>query len=360
MQSTNSRKWRLYSGLALSAGILLWFFFLTDYTLAGTLTDVIFPIVALILGLVGFRTARGATTTLCRRLTRLASIPAILGGLLYIATGVLFVAVSPMAAMFTVFEVADEAMIQRAPSPDGSRVAEVYFRGVGSYTGGNGRIFVRVKYTWFPVVERDVYAAKTYEAGRDTTDYLSWTGHDTLYIREADEVISLGAIKGKVPDVVAVPVRMFEFMGWMAEQRRKEEVATALATAPLKDLPLYPGLVTDDNSGGGILDNNGYRAFSVSTGSPDEAAEWYKRELSKPPWNLESSQRRESIDHAGVDLHAVHVVYNCIEARKDQGGDQPRTYYWQIFAHDDMDKVRVIVETPERPGVWHCEEPTYP
>ncbi|MDQ5824595.1 MAG: hypothetical protein M3441_10360 [Chloroflexota bacterium] len=354
--SANPRRWHLFIALALCAGILLWFFYLSDYTLAGTLTDIIFPIVTLVLGFVGLRAAKGATTRRARRLARLVCLPAIVGGLLYIATGVLFVAFSPMGAMFSLYEIADEALIQSAPSPDGSRVAEVYFRGVGPYTGGNGRIFVRVKHTLFPLVERDVYATKTYEAGPNTTDYLSWTSNDTLYIPEANEIVSLGLIRGKMPDIVAVPLRLFEFMGWMAEQRQKEENAAA----PLRDLPLYPGPITFDNSGGGILDANGYRAFSISTRSSDEAAEWYKLELSKAPWKLESSQRRESVEHAGADLHAVQVVYNCLEARKDLGGGQSRVYYWQIWWHDDMDKVRVMVETPERPGVWHCEEGSYP
>jgi hypothetical protein len=348
---THPRKWRLYIWLALLAGILLWFFYLSDYTLAGTLTDIIYPVVTLVLGFVGLRAAGEAPTRRGMRLARIACSPAVLGGLLYIAVGVLFVVLSPLAVMFAASEVADEALIQSAPSPDGSRVAEVYFRSVGSYTGGNGRIFVRVKYAWFPLVERDVYGATTYEAGHNTTYYLSWAGNDTLYIPEFDQTISLGVIRGKVPDVVAAPVRLFGLLDRMEGEHKQEEKATE----PLKDLPLYPGPVTEDNSGGGVLDNNGFRAFSIATRSSDEATEWYKRELSKPPWSLENSQRRESLDRAGADLHTINVLYNCLTARKDLGGGQSSTYYWQIWWYADMDKVRVIVETPDRPLLWPCD-----
>ena len=161
----------------------------------------------------------------------------------------------------------------------------------------------------------------------------------------------MGLVRWRVPNIVSVPQRLAQFMADEQAQHRKE----ADAAAPLKDLPLYPGQVVDDYSGGGVVQSNGFRAFSISTASSDEAAEWYKGELSKAPWTLERAQRQVTIDHAGADLHTVHVVYNCLQARKDQGNGQSRMYYWQIWRHDDMDMVRVMVETPERPGVWYCK-----
>src|SRR5262245_3172549 len=137
----------------LAVGVVLWFFFLTDYTFAGNLVDYMFPPASFAVGVIGFVAAGRVLSGTRRRLGRLASLPTLLGGLLYLATFVLFVVFSPLGAMFAVSEIVGEQIIQTAPSPDGSRVAEVYFRGVGAYSGGNGRISVRVKHRLLPLVE---------------------------------------------------------------------------------------------------------------------------------------------------------------------------------------------------------------
>jgi hypothetical protein len=340
--------------LALAAGIVLWFFFLTDYTFAGTLVDFLFPPVSLCAGLIGFLAARRFPGQPAKRLARLASLPALLGGLLYLALGALLAAFSPMGVMFAVSEIMGEQVLQAAPSPDGTRVAEVYFRGVGPYSGGNGRVIVRVKHPLLPFVERDVfYLSDSYEAGRNTTEYLQWLDNDTICIPETGEIVKLGLVKAKVPEIAMVPVRIFQYMSLMEAKRAKEKVLTA----PLQDLPLYPGPVTADNSGADTTTGNGYRAFSVAASGSDEAASWYKQELSRPPWKIVSSGRSLREAHYGAELKLAHRVYNCLETERDAGNGHLTKYHWQIFSDEMMSDVRVIVETPNRPGVWWCDEP---
>ena len=66
------------------------------------------------------------------------------------------------------------------------------FFGVGAYTGGNGHIYVRVKYRCFPIVERDIYYVDESFADEETDDYLYWLDDDTLYISETEEEVEVG------------------------------------------------------------------------------------------------------------------------------------------------------------------------
>jgi hypothetical protein len=120
-----------------------------------------------------------------------------------------------LGALFTIDEISHEKLIQQATSPDGSRVAQVYFRGVGAYASGNGRIYVRVKHRLLPFVERDVYHLHGSHADENTVEYLSWRDSDTLYISETDEALRVGVIAFRVPPVFATPVRLVIYTVWL-------------------------------------------------------------------------------------------------------------------------------------------------
>ena len=86
-----------------------------------------------------------------------------------------------LGAFFAASEIAGETEIQRAISSDGTRIAYVYFRGVGAYSGGNGRIFVRVRHQILPLLERDVFYLPRSYADENSTNYLEWRDNNTLY-----------------------------------------------------------------------------------------------------------------------------------------------------------------------------------
>jgi hypothetical protein len=342
-------------GLALGVGVILWVFYLTDYTFAGTLVDYLFPPLSFVVGVFGFAATRQVPRGTGRRLARLATLPALLGGFLSLAAGILFVVLSPFGTMAELPEMMGEQIIQTAPSPDGSRIAEVYFRRVGS--SYNGHVSVRVKHRLLPLMERDVYQIRfSYGAGRGKTNQMSWRDNDTIYISETGEVVQLGLVRTKIPELAAETAAIFQFVSRIATYRVKERILTS----PLKDLPLYPGLVTNDNSGADTLADNGYRAFSVAAPNSDEAASWYGQELSKAPWSVKQASRRVRDEHFGAELQLVHQVYNCFETERDTGTGQSSQYYWQIFSNEAVRHVRVIVETPNKPIVWHCDESSNP
>jgi hypothetical protein len=160
-------------------GGVLWFGFCTDFSWRGTLPDVLHPTLAAVVAWLSLmKEDKGADPSTRRRFIW-ACMPSLLGGgcaLLFMAPLLL----NPLALMFRMSESAAETIIQSAISPDGTRIADVYFRPVGAYAGGNGRVSVRVRYLWLPFVERDVvYIGRSY-ADEDTYHYLEWTDSDTL------------------------------------------------------------------------------------------------------------------------------------------------------------------------------------
>ncbi len=79
-------------------------------------------------------------------------------------------------------------------------------RVIGAYGGGNGRIFVKVKYRWFPIIEREVYVLSPSYATKETHNFLEWVDNDTLLIHETGETIKPGIVSFHTPLVVTFPV----------------------------------------------------------------------------------------------------------------------------------------------------------
>ncbi len=118
---------------------------------------------------------------------------------MHILSALLWVALAfPLGIIFTLAEIKSEKLIQRAVSPDGTRMAEVSFRGGGPYSAGNGRILVRVRHRFFPLVEREVYFLPVSRAEENTRDYLAWKDDYTLYLREKGHEVRLGLLKSTV------------------------------------------------------------------------------------------------------------------------------------------------------------------
>jgi hypothetical protein len=207
---SNSR-WKALIAINLVLGFLLWAIYLTDYSLAGNVADIVFPVGVCGAGLVSLGFSGIAPTRVSRLVTGLTCLPSIIGGGLAIIVGVLlFIPPFTLGGMFLVLETATEQLVQEVESPDRSRVAQVYFRAVGAYSAGEGRVFVRVRYSQFPLVERDVYyVSPSYSDG---TDYVSWLDNDTLYIREVDETVTLGIVRPTIPAVIGIPIKLIQLV----------------------------------------------------------------------------------------------------------------------------------------------------
>jgi hypothetical protein len=207
------QRWRILLAMNLGAGVLLWFFYSTDFSWTGTIPDIAFPPLVAVMSLVSLLISKKAPSRRLRRATRLACLPSLIGGWLYILVAVLLI-MPPftLGALFMIDEISHEKLIQEAVSPDGSLVAQVYFRGVGAYASGNGRIYVRVKHRLLPVVEKDVFTLHGSHADENTADYLSWADGDTLYIPETQENVAVGTITWRIPNVFAIPVRLLLYI----------------------------------------------------------------------------------------------------------------------------------------------------
>ncbi len=199
--------WVFVGSTTLALGLLLWSGFFTDFSWAGVLADIVFPPLVGLLGLVAMGHARRVPDLRWKRLNRLVTLPSIVGGGLPVIFIVLsFFSPAMLGMFFLMDEILGETLIQRAISPDGSRIAEVYFRGVGAYAGGNGRILVRVRPRWLPFVERDVYALNRSDADETTSDYLYWVDNDTLFLSEKQRELKVGHMRRDVPTFVRIPL----------------------------------------------------------------------------------------------------------------------------------------------------------
>jgi hypothetical protein len=210
------RRWWFLLVPNLCLGVVLWFFYFTDYSWSGTIPDIVFPPVVAVISFVSLLAARNARNRSLSRAARLACLPPLIGGGSYVLmAALLLMPPFTLGALFTIDEISNEKLIQEAPSPDGTRVAEVYFRGVGAYASGNGRIYVRVKHRLLPFVERDVYHLHGSHVDQDTTDYLSWSDSDALYIPETHEQVAVGMIGFQIPSVFAIPVNLLLYTVWL-------------------------------------------------------------------------------------------------------------------------------------------------
>jgi hypothetical protein len=188
--------WRTtpWFGLLLLLGCWYWFSLCTDFSLAGTIPDIIFPPLAASLALVAFRGTASITNRLRRWLYRAACLPLILGGLVYVITAAL-IGANFFGMLFVASEMLSEEQIARVVSPNTQQEAYVYFQGMGAYAGGDGHFLVRVRYRYLPIVERDVYAVHSYSG---QAVQVSWQDNDNIMV----EHDSIDGINGTTIDIV--------------------------------------------------------------------------------------------------------------------------------------------------------------
>lgn len=340
--------WKLVLGVNLLLGVVLWIVFLTDVSLRGTIPDILFPPATALFALLTL----GALSAK-RKIGIFAYIPSFGGGCLYLFMGLIMI-VPPftLAFLFGADEIANEVRIQKIESPNQINIAEVYFRPVGAYTGGSGKIYIRVTNKYIPFFERDIFSGKTYAANEDTTNYASWIDDNTLYITENDEKINIRESKPEIPTIAVVPLMS---MGIIQNQIEESQL-----TAPLQDIPIYPAVRNHESIRYWDFKKTSERIYFLSQGDLEEVYDWHISNLAKSPWKILDVQIVPNDDPAyeGYNKNAY-----CITAQKNDNG-QETIYYFEIFQlhellepdYESIDPniwdVRVIVTTPNPDSIY--------
>ena len=205
-------RWKAIVGVNLGLGILLWFGYCSDYSWRGTIPDYVYPLIVAVVAVVSLLLKDKGPNTGARRSYKAACMPSLVGGG---AVGVLMVIMMippfTLGLLFALAEFEGESMIQSTVSPNGMQVAEVYFRPTGAYSGGNGRVDVRVHYRWMPIAERDVYYCGRSYASDKPQEYLRWRDADTLEIvgdSTGNDEVKLGILKWTEPMIIVGPINI--------------------------------------------------------------------------------------------------------------------------------------------------------
>ena len=349
MKALLQSHWNLVLAVNLLLGIAFWFGFLSDLSLRGTLSDILFPPFILTFAIITL----GTLPTEKRKLGRLAYIPSCSGGCLSLLMGlIMLIPPFTLAFLFGVSEIKGEVRIQQIASPNNIDFAEVYFRPVGAYTGGSGRIYVRVVNRYMPFIERDIYAGKTHTADEKTTNYVRWLDNNTLYVSETDKKISIGSVQPELPSLAVVPLMI---VGFIQGQIRESQL-----TAPLRDVPIYPARTENESTSYWDIEKTSERIYFLPQAQIKEVYDWYLSNLSKLPWEMTDTQIALNSDPAYQGYNAY--VY-CITALKHDS-NQSTVYYFEIaelhrllepdyrLIDPDLWDVRVIVATPNPDSIY--------
>lgn len=223
---------RLLMALNLLLGVPLWLLLSSDLTLANNLANYLLPPLIAVFGLISLRNLRRSRQPTDFPRSRLAPIlsclPSITGGVPSILLAIIailppVVFVVMLGGMFAVSENLNKTVIQEAPSPDGWKTAEVWFYPVGAYTGGSGRIAVKLRYRYVPLLRREVYnLSNSYEADGESQEYLTWLDNDTIQLAEEEEPLAVGQVDWHLPWFIAVPVEFGSMLPKIATELLRE------------------------------------------------------------------------------------------------------------------------------------------
>jgi hypothetical protein len=336
-KNRSNSKWKVVALVNLTLGAILWFLHSTGFSLVGTIPDILFPPLAGVVGLVSVVALRKAPSRTQKIVGRLLCLPSIIGSVLCVLSAALFfLPPFTLGAMFNLSEIGNETRIQEAVSPDGKKIASVYFRPVGAYSGGNGKIHVRIKYRFFPVVEREVFFLRVSRADKTTSNYLKWASNDSLYISEVNREIPLPKVRLQVPAEIQIPLTFAHYLPAL----RQREIAERKLTSPVNDVPIYAGPIKNDQSRYDEERRTTFRSFNIPGRTPDEIVEWYRDALSKFPWTLLQVDRHV-IPHSGVTS-----IRCCLQTRR-QEGTETVAYFWEVMGQEDGSHgVHVNIGTP--------------
>ena len=95
-----------------------------------------------------------------------------------------------LGGLFYFDEMFNEKVVQTSISPDDKYIARVYYRAVGAYAGGQGRVEVAYSSTLMPFIERPIYYdGKTYFTEQDAKKYITWDDNNSIRINEGGQLI---------------------------------------------------------------------------------------------------------------------------------------------------------------------------
>lgn len=327
--------WCWWSIAILALGVVLWFLSFTDYSLVGSWSDIIFPVAVGLTAFISLAVALARTGGRGRVLTAAAHVPALLGGGLFVlSTLLMFVPPFTLGGLFAFDELAGEKQIQQIESPDARLTADVYFRGVGAYSGGNGRVDVRLRARLVPFLERDVYHLGRSLASETSSDYVSWLDNHTLKISETGETVDVRGVKTEAPAIVVIPAVLIR----MLIQAAQEERVNQALTAPMRDAPLYPGSVVVSGPTYAAQKTNVWRSIETGDELP-RVVEWHRQQLSTAPWQVIEINSHDDDDGLGYHTEV------CIRARR-VADDGTRMYYWELIGKT-AGGVHINIGTPK-------------
>lgn len=210
MKTFLQSNWKVVLALNLALGIFLWFLDSTDYSLRGTISDIVFPPFVFIVAII---TLMAVPDIQKKRISKLVCLPSLIGAGVHVLFGIMMI-IPPftLALLFSIDEIKNEVQIQQISSPNNAQVADVYFRPVGAYSGGSGRIYVKVTNKLLPFLEREILYLRVSHADENTENYLEWIDDSTLYISEINEKIPVGTVKFEIPYAIAVPLNIVQFL----------------------------------------------------------------------------------------------------------------------------------------------------
>ncbi len=329
--------WIILIAVNIVFGLLFWFLSFTNYSIIGTIPDTLLPVVVGILAIVSLRIVKAGNKRQ-RFFITLAHLPSLIGsGLSILMAVIMFIPPFTLGALFRASEISHETLIQRAVSPDGMQTAYVYFRGVGAYSGGNGRIFVRVRSAFMPFFEKDVFYLSNSHADEESSDYLEWLDRDTLYIPETEEKVMASRIKLELPEFFIIPVFIVAALSmWV-----KEAMVETQQTAPVRDIPIFPGDISHDQSQYLKEEKTAFRSLNVVQQDVNTVEQWYEMILAKSPWQL------VQINHHTFTESDVTYDRYCIQAVRESRGET-QTYFFEFFGSENgpSDEVHINIGSP--------------
>ena len=353
--------WTILAIINLALGLFLWFLLSTDYSLVGTIPDIISPLFVLELATASLFLA--ITRNKLSKLLITTLLPSLLGGGLSVLAGILlFIPPFTLGGMFALGEAISEIQIQKSVSPNGKQIAYVYFRNVGAYSSAHGRVLVRVRSSNLPFLERDIFGLSRSDADENPTNYLEWRDDNTIYISEIKKEIPLGTIEIEVPQIFKIPYGIIQIFLSIAEEAEINQKQTI----PIKDIPMYKGNVikgriVDDESHfenwkgiEGEEEYNIWRRFDIERGDLDKVIGWYKIALNTAPWKLIKVNQYTETYPSGNTVN----IY-CIQASRNLNGEN-QLFYWDFEALSNpswSDGVHIDVGTPQ-PASTRCEKNT--
>lgn len=316
MKSFLQKQWKFALGINFLLGVALWIGLFTDVSLRGTISDILFPPVVAIIAIGTIQIIPSEW----KRISKIGLSLSYIGGCLFLLIGcIMLIPPFTLGFLFGISEITSEVRIQQIASPDDMRLAEVYFRPVGAYSGGSGRIYVRIRNRFLPFVERDIYYLRVSHADENTKNYVKWNDNNTLYISETNEQLSIGKVKSDLPTLAIVPLLI---VGFFQNQVRESQL-----TAPLNDIPIYPSKVEHDSTSHYESIGETRRVFFLPEANLDDVYKWYSDTLSQSPWEIIDTNIL--LSQVNRSLSTKDRYDYCIKARRTLN-NQEQIFYWEI------------------------------